>query len=1018
MNKKLSMLLPIIVLLLSAFLAGSAIDFTAPNENQAITGGTPHFNAENSVKREGNKLGPRQTVVDSVPAPGSSHMGLGFDGMYLWHASNAATPITCYQIDTSSGSVVSTITTGINSYVLGVTYLNGSLWIQEWYSSGTTYEIDPNTGTVLSSFTSPGGTGSRGLTNDGTYLWIFATGGATNNGTAYQVTTTGTLVHSCDISGPIQWPMGASYDNQRGTHFVNDNSTANDINELDCSGSSAVLVSQFAHPDAGNTPEGITYDGQFLWTVSFYGTWIYKIDIGDPPPAPPENILFVDDDAGQSYETYWETSFGNLGYPYDKWCVTDSSNVAPDSADMSVYTIVVWTTGYDMSTTLTATDTTELDKWLAAGGKLWLSSQDVLWDLGTSVSWMHLVSYNNDVGADSSMGIGPVMGGTAFQIDGGVFTDYADNLVTDGVSWAELVGDDYDDTIAVAIDTSAAEPYFVFFNAFGWENIGAEADRDTMMERVLSWMNYAPPPIDAAAQSINWPGTSVLIEANGYPAATFRNAGMSPITFDVHFEIDTNGVNVYTGAVQSIFLDVGGNTTWVFTPDWTAGSNEGIVYDVTAYTVMPGDDDPSNDTVMQTTITTSVSAWIQCANRPAAALCHASCYDPVGDYIYAFGGGDGYTYYNYNYRYDPNADSWTTLAAIPVAINWIDASAAQWNRKIYIFGGYDGSFHNYNYIYDIVGNSWSTGAAMPSARIAGGQVIYNDSLIYFLCGHNGSAGTNTVYIYDTYLNTWTTGTTAPTTSYMQAQAILGDTIWLIMTYNGSSCNSTMYRGIIDPANCQSITWSTGPSLPVPNFNGGGTSMYRPGATPADTVGKLFEVGGFENAATPTPHAWEYDMLTSSWIGLPDYPMTIVRNDFLAARTNGDTMEIYVNGGDNSGGWTMTAETWKLKWQPPAVGEEKPKHTLVFGLAKITPNPVNGNATIAYTTTEKGPVSLKIYDASGRLVRTLVDAKEDAGNKTVHWNGKDNNGRAVSAGIYFYRLTAENRTVSEKMVVVK
>jgi hypothetical protein len=105
-------------------------------------------------------------------------------------------------------------------------------------------------------------------------------------------------------------------------------------------------------------------------------------------------------------------------------------------------------------------------------------------------------------------------------------------------------------------------------------------------------------------------------------------------------------------------------------------------------------------------------------------------------------------------------------------------------------------------------------------------------------------------------------------------------------------------------------------------------------------------------------------------------------------------------------------------QATGVDEDPAGYPLVFGLSKPTPNPVANGATIAYTTTQTGPVSLKIYDASGRLVRTLVDRNEDAGRKTVRWNGKDNHDRAVSAGVYFYRLTAENRTTSEKMVVVR
>ncbi len=97
-------------------------------------------------------------------------------------------------------------------------------------------------------------------------------------------------------------------------------------------------------------------------------------------------------------------------------------------------------------------------------------------------------------------------------------------------------------------------------------------------------------------------------------------------------------------------------------------------------------------------------------------------------------------------------------------------------------------------------------------------------------------------------------------------------------------------------------------------------------------------------------------------------------------------------------------------------EETP---LVFGLNRIAPNPVSDGATVTYTTTKRGPVSLKIYNSAGRLVRTLIDSKnESAGYKTVYWDGTDDNHRSVAAGVYFYRLTAENKTASDKMIVVR
>ncbi len=91
---------------------------------------------------------------------------------------------------------------------------------------------------------------------------------------------------------------------------------------------------------------------------------------------------------------------------------------------------------------------------------------------------------------------------------------------------------------------------------------------------------------------------------------------------------------------------------------------------------------------------------------------------------------------------------------------------------------------------------------------------------------------------------------------------------------------------------------------------------------------------------------------------------------------------------------------------------------VTGLNVISPNPcVAGNTTISYTIAKVSDVSLKIYDASGRLVKRLVDKEQRLGKYNLRWNGVDKSGRGVVAGTYFLRLEAgEVRT--EKVVVIR
>jgi flagellar hook assembly protein FlgD len=88
---------------------------------------------------------------------------------------------------------------------------------------------------------------------------------------------------------------------------------------------------------------------------------------------------------------------------------------------------------------------------------------------------------------------------------------------------------------------------------------------------------------------------------------------------------------------------------------------------------------------------------------------------------------------------------------------------------------------------------------------------------------------------------------------------------------------------------------------------------------------------------------------------------------------------------------------------------------VFALAQNAPNPFTARTTIRFSVPREGPVSLKIYDVRGRLVRTLVEGPLPGGAHVVHWDGRDVAGRTLASGVYFYRLTDGERIESRKTV---
>jgi len=88
------------------------------------------------------------------------------------------------------------------------------------------------------------------------------------------------------------------------------------------------------------------------------------------------------------------------------------------------------------------------------------------------------------------------------------------------------------------------------------------------------------------------------------------------------------------------------------------------------------------------------------------------------------------------------------------------------------------------------------------------------------------------------------------------------------------------------------------------------------------------------------------------------------------------------------------------------------------LLQNQPNPFNSKTRIYYTVLNKAFVEISIYNTLGQLVKTLVNEEQQRGNHCVLWDGKDNSGRFVAAGSYYYLLKTEGVTLNKKMLLLK
>jgi len=98
-----------------------------------------------------------------------------------------------------------------------------------------------------------------------------------------------------------------------------------------------------------------------------------------------------------------------------------------------------------------------------------------------------------------------------------------------------------------------------------------------------------------------------------------------------------------------------------------------------------------------------------------------------------------------------------------------------------------------------------------------------------------------------------------------------------------------------------------------------------------------------------------------------------------------------------------------------VGDVPAVATRIEGAA---PNPFNPQTVLRYSVAQAGPVSLRIHDLAGRLVRDLVRDDRAAGSHTATWNGRDDRGRSLPAGVYLARLVAGGEASTAKLVLAK
>ena len=116
--------------------------------------------------------------------------------------------------------------------------------------------------------------------------------------------------------------------------------------------------------------------------------------------------------------------------------------------------------------------------------------------------------------------------------------------------------------------------------------------------------------------------------------------------------------------------------------------------------------------------------------------------------------------------------------------------------------------------------------------------------------------------------------------------------------------------------------------------------------------------------------------------------------------------------------TMDSEIGEVVFENSSLSSIEVVPPKIFSLQQNYPNPFNPFTTIFYEISGATYVKIIVYDLLGNVVKDLLNNYESEGKKSIVWNGRNNMGQEVSAGVYIYTMIANSNFQTKKMLLVK
>lgn len=381
------------------------------------------------------------------------------------------------------------------------------------------------------------------------------------------------------------------------------------------------------------------------------------------------------------------------------------------------------------------------------------------------------------------------------------------------------------------------------------------------------------------------------------------------------------------------------------------------------------------------------------------------------------------------------ADTWQTRRALPQGVGGGGSLAAVGDTLIYAFcGDWSSSF----YCYDVRRDTWEAREPLPTFPVLNGASLTWDrgAHIYALRGCSAAGSHTQLYQYDIADNTWDEmppnglpgnfGTASALVwgagHYLYALQGLEPT-WTQKFFRYDTCTTSWTQMQEVPADCSlgaSLCWDLVNSIyalrahmskSFYRCDTNASSWFTKTATPGFvSAGGALTYNSLDNrvyawsgtGSNPTGF-WRYDAVANNWTTCFEPPLSV---GFGGALTSCAGFVYGLRGNGNPDFWryapSLPSEKTRL-----ALAVDEPAGSLGITSCRfaVSPNPARGAVRVQWQFREPGVVTLRVFDNTGRVARTIQNGYQAAGRYSVRWDGICDNGIRAAEGVFFYRLDA-------------